>query len=100
MVTTTVGTREDAERLARWAVEQGLAACAHIEPITAIYRWQGALQQDAELRISFKTTAARWPQLRDGLRAAHPYELPQILALRAAEALPAYAAWVAQEAAS
>ena len=43
-VTTTVATPEDARRLAQAVLQQRLAACVQIEPITSHYRWQGALQ--------------------------------------------------------
>lgn len=97
---TTVGTRAQAEQLAQQMVAQRLAACAQIDAIVSVYRWDGALRQDEELRLSLKTTAARWPALQAALQAAHPYALAQIVALPVADASPAYAAWVAQETAS
>lgn len=97
LVLTTVATRADAERLARSMVEQRLAACAQISVIDSVYRWQGALQREGELRLLFKTSAARGPALQAALAAAHPYELPAIVAVPCADALPAFADWVAAE---
>lgn len=96
LVVTTVGTREDALRLARAAVEQRLAACAQIEPIDSVYRWQGAVHEDVELRLLFKTAPARVDALLELLRSLHPYELPALHALAVDKADDAYAAWVAQ----
>ncbi|WP_298438492.1 divalent-cation tolerance protein CutA [Ottowia sp.] len=97
LVLTTVATQADAQVLARSMVEQRLAACAHIEAIDSVYRWQGAVQQEGEWRLLLKTTAARYPALEAALCAQHPYELPAIVAVPCAYALPAFADWVATE---
>lgn len=96
LVVTTVGTREDAQRLARAAIEQRLAACAQIEAIDSVYRWQGAVHEDAELRILFKTAPARVDALLALLRSLHPYELPALHAFAVGKAEPTYAAWVTE----
>ena len=97
LVLTTLATQSDAQALARAMVEQRLAACAQIQPIESIYRWQGAVQQEPEWRLLLKTTAARYPALQAALRARHPYELPAIAALPCSHALPEFAHWVAAE---
>ena len=56
-VTTTVATPEDARRLAQAVLQQRLAACVQVEPITSHYRWQGALHEEAEWRLVCKTVA-------------------------------------------
>jgi periplasmic divalent cation tolerance protein len=96
-VTTTVGSLDDAKRLARDIVERHLAACVQLEPIAAsLYQWEGRLCEDPEVRLSIKTL----PHLRSALEAlfaeAHPYELPQFLCETQA-ASAAYAAWVRGE---
>ena len=96
VVTTTVGSAADAQRLAQAAVQAREAACGQIEAIASHYEWQGQLQSDAEWRIVFKTLAGAAPRLLDWLQAQHPYEVPQLL-LRTEQATPAYAAWVAAQ---
>ncbi len=97
LVLTTVATRADADALARAMVEQRLAACAQISAIDSVYWWQGAVQAEGEFRVLFKTTAERYPALEAALRASHPYELPAIVALPVAQALPEFADWVGTE---
>lgn len=97
LVTTTVAERADADRLARLMVEQHLAACAQIERIDSVYRWQGALQQEAEWRVEFKTTEARYAALEAALLAAHPYEVPAVVAVPTHTVSVAYAGWVKAE---
>src|SRR5688572_27909624 len=80
-VVTTVATLADAQRLARALVERRLAACAQVSQIESVYRWQGALQQEPEYRVLFKTLEARYVEVEAALRSMHPYQLPAIHAL-------------------
>lgn len=94
-VHTTVAAQADADRLASAAVGQRLAACVQVEAITSTYVWQGALQQEAELRLLFKTTTDRYPALAALIQSLHPYALPALWATPVTQASPAYAQWVA-----
>jgi periplasmic divalent cation tolerance protein len=44
-----------------------------------------------------KSTADRYATLEQAIRAAHPYELPEIVAVPIERGLPAYLEWVAAE---
>jgi periplasmic divalent cation tolerance protein len=94
LVFTTVATAEQARALARALVERRLAACVQISAIDSVYRWQGALHEDGEFRLLFKTSAARAPALMAAIRELHPYELPALHAVATMLADPAYADWV------
>lgn len=93
-VVTTVATQDDARRLARSIVEQKLAACAQICPIESFYQWDGALRQETEWRLVFKTRATLYQHLEDALRAQHPYKLPAIVATRLDHISADYAGWI------
>ena len=47
--------------------------------------------------LLIKTSAARLAELTAAIRASHPYELPEVVALDIAAGLPEYLAWVAAE---
>lgn len=86
---------ETAARLGREAVEAGHAACANVVPgLRSIYRWAGVVQDEAEVLIVFKTTAAEWPALAAFIAERHPYEVPELLALPVHAGLAPYADWV------
>ncbi len=93
---TTVGSEEDAARIARHLVETKAAACVSIvAPVRSIYSWKGELQDESEWLLLIKT-ARPADELRDLLRAVHPYEVPELLAFPASFADEAYAKWVAE----
>ena len=88
------GDRHDFDRR---LVESGLCACVHRLPAgTSTYRWQGAIETADETLLVIKTTRAAWPALRAWIEAAHPHDVPEILALPVEAGLPAYLAWLAE----
>lgn len=98
LVMTNLPNRASAETLARSLVDARLAACVNIlAPCESIYRWQGAVQTADEIPLLIKTCAARYAELEAAIRAQHPYQTPEIIALPVAHGLPAYLAWGAAE---
>ncbi len=98
VVITNLPDRAAAERLADALIEQRVAACVNIlAPCRSVYRWNGALQHDEEYPLLIKTNADRYAALEAAIRAAHPYELPEIVAVKVESGLPAYLAWVTEE---
>lgn len=98
LVITNLPDADTARGLAEMLVEQRLAACVNIlAPCRSLYRWQGKIEETQEVPLLIKTSAARYPELEAAIRAAHPYELPEIVALPLTRALPEYLAWVAGE---
>ena len=93
-VTVTAPSEEVAGRLGRDVVERRLAACAQVGgPITAVYWWDGAIEQAAEWTLVCKTAPARLAALLEALRVAHPYDTPEIL-VTPVTGDPDYLAWV------
>jgi periplasmic divalent cation tolerance protein len=98
LVLTNLPDRAAAERLAGLLIEKRLAACVNIlAPCRSVYRWKGAVQHDEEHPMLIKTTAERYAEMERELRAGHPYELPEIIAVPIERGLPAYLDWVAAE---
>jgi periplasmic divalent cation tolerance protein len=98
LVFTNLPDRASAERLADALIGQRLAACVNIlAPCRSVYRWKGEVQHDEEHPMLIKTPADRYPALEAAIRAAHPYELPEIIAVPVEHGLAAYLDWVATE---
>ena len=98
LVLTNLPDRAAAERLAESLIEKHLAACVNIlAPCRSVYRWKDAMQRDEEHPMLIKTTAERYAELEAAIRASHPYELPEIIAVPVERGLPAYLDWVVAE---
>jgi len=98
LVLTNLPDADSADHVAKVVLESRAAACVNRLPACAsTYWWNGAIEHVAEIPLLIKTTRAAYPALETALREAHPYEVPEIIAVPLAAGLPAYLAWVADE---
>ena len=94
----TVPDAEVGRRLARSLLQERLIACANLVPgVTSLYRWEGEVQEEDETLVVMKTRSELVPRLIARIPELHPYELPEVLALRVDDGLPAYRRWVLDE---
>jgi periplasmic divalent cation tolerance protein len=95
IVLSTAGSEEEAQKIARHLVEHQLAACVNIVPrIESIYRWQGKVESSQEWLLLIKTTAEKFPAVRDAVRAMHSYELPECIAISVEDGSADYLQWI------
>lgn len=98
LVMSSLPDQATAEQLARTLIERRLAACVNVlAPCVSVYRWQGKVEEAAEVPVLIKTTASRYAELESAVRTLHPYELPEIVAVALTYGLPGYLDWVAVE---
>ena len=94
MVQVTTGSPEEADRIARAAVDGGFAGSAQIAPVRTRYRWQGASHEADEQLITMYTRLDRFQSLADCVRSHHSYEVPQIVALPIYDAAGSFLRWI------
>jgi periplasmic divalent cation tolerance protein len=98
VVLTTLPNPGEAKAFVRRLVEERVVACGSVlGEVTSIYRWQGAIEEAGETQVILKTRRDRWEALQTAVRASHPYEVPELLALPVESGLGAYLEWVAAE---
>ena len=96
IVLSTAGSEDEARKIARHLVGQQLAACVNIVPyVESIYRWQGKVESSREWLLIIKTSAERFPAVRDALRELHSYDLPECVAINIEDGSPEYLDWLA-----
>ena len=84
-----------AQALAAALVKSRVAACVNIlAAVQSIYRWKNKLQNDRESLLVIKTTAARYKKLESIVLKLHPYELPEIIAVKLARGHKPYLNWI------
>lgn len=99
LVYITAKDAEEARQIGRDLVERRLAACCNIlEPMSSIYWWQGAIQEDREAVLIAKTRAALVEDLIARVRAIHSYQVPCVLSLPVETGNKEYLTWLADEA--
>lgn len=97
LVMTHLPDAEAAQQLAQQLIKAEAAACVNqLAPCTSTYRWEGKIETVSEIPLLIKTTLAAYPRLQALIVAAHPYQLPEIIAFPITAGLPSYLAWVAE----
>lgn len=95
VIFTTCPDPAVADSIARALIEARLAGCVNILPaMQSIYTWHGKTEITSEHLLIIKARAADYPAIEARIRALHPYELPEIIAVRLTDALPEYLAWL------
>ncbi|MDK9701685.1 MAG: divalent-cation tolerance protein CutA [Sulfuritalea sp.] len=98
LVLTHLPDEASAQALATALVTEHLAACVNVlAPCRSVYRWQGKVESATEVPLLIKSTTARYAALEAAIRARHPYELPEIVAVPIAHGLPEYLTWLIAE---
>ena len=99
VVLCTVPRDFDAEDLAGELVERSLAACVQIGPeVASVYRWQGAVERSEERLLLIKARSAQFAAIEAAIKARHPYQVPEIIALKVSDGHAPYLAWIAEAA--
>ncbi|MFD2256228.1 divalent-cation tolerance protein CutA [Luteolibacter algae] len=95
IVLCTFPDLERARKISREIVSRKLAACANIVPsIESIYSWKGELQSEAEVLVIFKILSEKFPDFEKTMISLHPYDVPEIVGISAADIEARYAQWV------
>jgi periplasmic divalent cation tolerance protein len=98
IVITNLPDRDAALELAETLMEKRLAACVNVlAACTSVYRWKQAIETAQEVPLLIKTRDALYPEVEAAIRRAHPYELPEIVAVPLVRGLPGYLEWIAAE---
>jgi periplasmic divalent cation tolerance protein len=99
LVLTQLPDRASADALAAALVGARLAACVSVgAPVGSLYHWRGKVETAKEVPVAVKTVAARYAEVESAIRACHPYELPEIVAVPVCDGFRPYLDWIAREA--
>lgn len=96
LVLTTAANKEEAEKIARWLVENRLAACVNLlPPMQSIYRWKEKVESSQETMLIIKTERWRLKEVQQAIGEIHSYELPEFLTLSPESGSQEYLEWIA-----
>jgi periplasmic divalent cation tolerance protein len=94
-IVTTINTREAAIQIAEKLVETKKAACAQVSgPITSIYEWKEKIEKEEEWYCVIKTRQELYEQVEESIKALHPYETPEIIAIPILSGSNDYLKWI------
>ena len=94
MILTTVGSRDEAERISELLVLRRYAACVQISSINSTYRWEGEIHKDAEYLLLIKTKIDLYNQVESAILENHSYEVPEIIQIPVMQGFNGYLGWI------
>jgi periplasmic divalent cation tolerance protein len=101
LVVTQMPDRASALTLARSLLDSRVAACVSVgAPVESLYHWRGKIETAQEIPVIVKTRPERYPDVEAAIRAGHPYELPEIVAVPVTDGFAPYLQWIADETAA
>ncbi len=97
-VATTLGSKEDAQRIAAALVQQRLAACVQVQgPVASTYRWQGSVETADEWLLVAKCRRDGYERVQATVQELHPYDEPEIIATAIVAGSPGYFRWLDEQ---
>ena len=94
---TTVDSAARANQLAAALVAARLAGCVAVDgPVTSHFVWKGKQESAQEWRLTVKFPADRAKEILAWLKANHPYENPQWVAVEAASVAAPFRHWMVE----
>ncbi|HVE51253.1 MAG TPA: divalent-cation tolerance protein CutA [Casimicrobiaceae bacterium] len=99
LVLTTLPDQKSARDVAAALIEAKLAACVNIgsHAVISMYHWHEAIETADEVPLTIKTRADLFDDVAEEIRARHPYELPEIIAVPITHGTSDYLAWLDAE---
>lgn len=94
IVYITAGSQKEAKKIGRILVEERLAACVNIFPITSIFRWKGDIEEAHEFGIIVKTKTQKVKDIEKRIKEIHSYEVPCVISLKIDEGSADYIKWI------
>jgi len=95
LILSTFPDLAKARQIGTVLVERQLAACVNLLPgAESIYRGEDQVEMASEVMAVFKTSREVFPAFKEKLQELHPYEVPEIVALRPEDVADSYAAWL------
>jgi periplasmic divalent cation tolerance protein len=89
---------ETARAIAQKLIATKTAACVNLgAPCESIYCWQGGVESAMEIPMIIKTVSRHYAKVESTIRALHPYQVPEIIAMPLATGAAAYLDWVRAE---
>jgi periplasmic divalent cation tolerance protein len=97
IITTTTDSKENADAITKFLLEQKLVACVQSSSIQSVYHWQGKMIRSKEIFLQLKTKKSLFKKIQMEIEHLHTYDVPEIIMLPLEDANSAYLQWIEDE---
>lgn len=93
---TTAPSRDEAARIAKFLIDEKLAACVQLVPVESFYVWEGKTQNEAEVLLLVKTRTALFEPAMMRIKEVHSYSVPEIVGTQFLAGFKPYLDWISE----
>ena len=97
MMFVSFENKADATKVANYLIDEHLAACISLVPVSSFYRWKGEKVNYEEIEGIIKTKEENYDKVKKAIESLLPYEIPQIIQVAVKDANKKYLDWVESE---
>jgi periplasmic divalent cation tolerance protein len=90
----TAGSMDEAKSIGKTLVEERLAACVNIFPITSVFRWKDKINEGKELGMLVKTRTVKVKDVEKRVKQLHSYEVPCVISFKMDLGSAGYLKWI------
>jgi periplasmic divalent cation tolerance protein len=99
IVLTTLPSQDEAKKMAETLIKERVVACvSFLEGVFSVYMWKGNLEKALEVLLWLKVPERALSKAKERVLALHPYEVPELITLKASDVNEAYLSWALKEA--
>jgi periplasmic divalent cation tolerance protein len=91
----TVPDKKTSQKIIKSILNKKLAACVSvIGGVSSFYWWKNSIEKSLEFLLIMKTVKSKFKKLEKDIKAIHPYEVPEIVAVDICAANKDYLKWI------
>lgn len=94
IVLSTTNDEESQQDIINALLNQKLAACIQVMPITSYYQWHGEVNHDHESLLIIKILHRHYAEVEKTILEHHNYQVPQIVMLPIETGYHEYLQWI------
>ena len=94
IIVSTYPDKKSILKISNELVKTKIVACVNIVKISSIYVWQGKIENTFEYLALFKTTIKNKKILKEKIKSAHPYNVPEIVEIEINSINKLYLDWL------
>ena len=97
-VSTTVKSKEKADKIAETLLAERVAGCVQIlGPVKSSYWWEGRIEHAREWICFIKAKASDYGRIESSIKRMHNYDIPEVIALPILRGNSDYLDWINRE---
>jgi len=90
--------QKGARSLAKLLLKERVCACVNIlKGLESLFWWQGKIDTGEEALLFIKTKESAFSKLKNVIKRNHPYDVPEIIALKVGKINKEYQQWLDKE---